>query len=63
MTRRNDLPTWVNVVRWILDTVSWVGGLCHDKSLSLLDKHCGCEICKKDKRGRYRDRTERESQA
>jgi hypothetical protein len=49
------LPIWVNIVRWILDTASWIAGRCHDKSMSLLDRHCRCEICKKDKRGRYRD--------
>ena len=52
-----DLPIWVNVVNWVLDIIIGVGNWCSAKSTALLDKHCGCEICKKDKRGRYRDRT------
>jgi hypothetical protein len=52
-----NLPVWIIVSRWALDILSDIGSWCSCKSTVLLDKHCGCEICKKDKRGRYRDRT------
>ena len=52
-----DLPIWVIVVRWMLDIIIGAGNWGSAKSTALRDKHCCCEICKRDKRGRYRDRT------
>jgi len=48
-----NLPLWVNLVTAVLDFIYAIGTSANNAAHNLLEKHCGCETCKKAKRGKY----------